>query len=291
MNDVAVRQSGFIASLIPRPSTLRKYFRIFRASLTERFAYRGDFFLSTFLRFLPMLTTILLWTAVFEGAKAAGRTELGGYTYEDTISYLLLVHITRMFSSMPGLPGGIARDIRDGTLKKYLVQPLDLLGYLISYRVAHKVAYIATSILPYGVLFAMCHSFFQHLPDLPTFLGYLASLLLAFCVGFFFESCIGMIGFWMLEVSSILYVIMTLSYFVSGQMFPLALLPGFWPSLLKSLPTYYAAGFSADVFIGKVSGPDLVRGLALEAAWAIGLMFLARLLYRVGLRRYSAYGG
>ena len=58
------------------------------------------------------------------------------------IAYLLLVHISRMFSSMPGLASGIAREIREGTLKKYLIQPLDLLGYLISYRAAHKMTYI-----------------------------------------------------------------------------------------------------------------------------------------------------
>ena len=46
---------------------------------------------------------------------------------------------------MPGLAGGIARDIRDGSLKKYLIQPLDMIGYLVSYRAAHKLAYIATS--------------------------------------------------------------------------------------------------------------------------------------------------
>ena len=31
-------------------------------------AYRGDFLLGTILRFLPMVTTILLWQAVYAGA-------------------------------------------------------------------------------------------------------------------------------------------------------------------------------------------------------------------------------
>ena len=31
---------------------------------------------------------------------------------------------------MPGLAGGIARDIREGTLKRYLIQPVDMIGYL-----------------------------------------------------------------------------------------------------------------------------------------------------------------
>jgi len=272
-------------------SSVRKYARIFRVSLTERFAYRGDFFLGTFLRFLPMLTTILLWTAVYHGAEKSGRDELGGFKYREMIAYLLLVHVSRMFSSMPGLAAGIARDIRDGSLKKYLVQPLDLLGYLLAYRVAHKCAYIVTSVLPYAALFGICYSFFDGLPDPLTFLGYLTSLLLAFLVGYHFEACIGMIGFWFLQVSSVLYVVTTLNYFVSGHMFPIDLLGEPWVTILKFLPTQYMAYFPAAVFLGKIHGTELLWGLAMEAAWCVGLMLLARLLYRVGLKHYSAFGG
>jgi viologen exporter family transport system permease protein len=285
--------AGFSDSTLnPSTSVLRKYGRIFRVSLIERLHYRGDFFFSTILRFLPMLTTILLWRAVYIGAnETAGATTLAGYGYHDMVAYLLLVHISRMFSSMPGLAGGIARDIRDGSLKKYLIQPLDMIGYLLSYRMAHKAAYIVTSFLPYAALFAACWTYFDHLPDGPTIAAYIVSLLLAFLVGFHFEACVGMVGFWLLEVSSLLYVIMTLNYFVSGHMFPLDLLPPTWTAVLKALPTQYMAYFPAAVFLGKVQGEELIWGLLMEAGWALGLMLLARMLYRIGLRRYSAYGG
>src|SRR5438105_650575 len=145
---------------------VRKYLKILRVSLIERLAYRSDFFLSTFLRFLPMATTILLWEAIYAGA---GGGELSGFSRLEMIAYLLLVHISRMFSSMPGLAPGIARDIRDGTLKKYLIQPLDMVGYLLAYRCAHKVAYIVTSALPYAGIFALFSSYFDRLPDWPAF--------------------------------------------------------------------------------------------------------------------------
>src|SRR5262249_16303457 len=150
--------------------------------------------------------------------------------------YLLLVHISRMFSSMPGLAGGIARDIREGTLKKYLIQPLDMIGYLLSYRAAHKVAYIVTSFLPYALLFFLCRNFFDGFPDPLTMAAYVVSLLLAFVTGFFFEATIGMVGFWFLEVTSLLYVVNTLNFFVSGHMFPLDLLPAGWAAFFKALP-------------------------------------------------------
>src|SRR3954454_214965 len=168
----------------------RKYVRIFRVSLIERLTYRGDFLLGTVLRFLPMVTTILLWNAIYKGADS---TRLADYSYDEMISYLLLIHISRMFSSMPGLAGGISRDIRDGSLKKYLIQPLDMIGYLLAYRAAHKCAYIAPSFLPYAGLFAVCSGYFDTFPDPLTLLGYVAALLLGFLIGFFFEACIGMI--------------------------------------------------------------------------------------------------
>jgi ABC-2 type transport system permease protein len=280
----------------PRPAAralraVRKYTNIFRVSLVERMAYRGDFLLGTVLRFLPMVTTILLWRAVFAGTD---RRQMAGFDEREMIAYLLLIHISRMFSSMPGLAPGIARDVREGTLKKYLIQPLDMIGYLLSYRAAHKVAYIVTSFLPYAGLFFLCRGYFDGLPGPAVLAAYFVSLLLAFLIGFFFETCLGMVGFWFLEVSSLLWVVNTLNYFVSGQMFPLDLLAErapFWAWLLKNLPFQYLAYFPAVVFLGKVRGAELAQGLAVEAGWAVLLIVLSRWLFERGLRRYSAYGG
>ena len=65
----------------------------------------------------------------------------------------------------------------------------------------------------------------------------------------------------------------------------------FFAALLKALPFQYLAYFPAAVFLGKVHGPALVYGLLGEAGWAAGFVVLSRVLYRLGLRRYSAYGG
>src|SRR5476649_2331573 len=140
--------------------SVRKYLKILRISLVERLAYRADFFLTTFFRFLPLITTFLLWEAIYEGRGSQGK-EIAGFTRDKMIAYLLLVQVSRMFSSMPGLATGIARDIRDGNLKKYLLQPIDMLWYLLSYRGAHKLAYIATTALPYALLFFLFRDVFE----------------------------------------------------------------------------------------------------------------------------------
>jgi ABC-2 type transport system permease protein len=274
-----------------RRSRIAKYLAIFRVSLSERMTYRGDFLLATIFRFLPMLTTILLWQAIYAGS---GQDELSGFRFREMIAYLLLTHISRMFSSMPNLAAGIAREVREGTLKRYLLQPMDMIGYLLAYRVAHKVAYIVTSFIPYALLFLVCQlslGIFDKVPDATTLAAYALSLILSFLVGFFFEATVGMVGFWFLEVTSLLYIVMTLNFFISGQMLPLDLLPDPWFTLLKWLPFQYMAYFPAVVFLGKVQRADLPWLLLGELLWAVAFMVLARVLFRLGLRRYSAFGG
>jgi len=275
-----------------RRSSWSKYLSIFSVSLKERMTYRGDFLIGTILRFLPMVTTILLWQAIYAGS---GQTRLGSstikYNYNEMIAYLLLTNISRMFSSMPGLAGGIAREIREGTMKRYLIQPIDMIGYLLVYRVAHKVTYIIMSFIPYTLLFYLCSGFFQGWPDALTMGAFALSLILSFLVGFFFEASVGMVGFWFLEVTSLLYIVMTLNFFISGHMLPLDLLPEPWAGLLKVLPFQYMAYFPAAVFLGKVKGVTLLLHLLGELFWAVFFVALARGLFRLGLRRYSAFGG
>ncbi len=49
---------------------------------------------------------------------------------------------------------------------------------------------------------------------------------MAFLLGFFLEATIGMIGFWFLEVSSLLFVYMLFNFFLRGHMFPIDMLDG-----------------------------------------------------------------
>jgi ABC-2 type transport system permease protein len=289
MEEILRTRIAYNRGMVTAAVSLNKYLKILRISLVERLTYRADFFVATLFRFLPLVTSFLLWESIY--ANKPDDAEISGFTRDNMMAYLLLVQISRMFSSMPGLAGGIARDIREGTLKKYLLQPIDMVAYLLAYRGAHKIAYIVTSALPYGILFVWFYNVFPPPPDALIWLAYGLSLAMGFLLGFFFEASIGMIGFWLLEVTSFLYIINTLTFFVSGHMFPLDFLPASAVSVLKVLPFQYLAYYPAMIYLGKIEGAELAQGLLVQAAWVLGLIVLSRFLYHRGLRHYSAYGG
>ena len=268
------------------------WWTVLRISLEERLVYRGDFALGTLMRFLPIVTQIFLWGAVFAGVGAGSSSRIGiGYTYREIIAYYLLTMISRAFSSMPGLASGIARDIRDGTVKKYLIQPIDMLGFLFLYRLAHKAVYYGVALGPFVLVFYLCRGYFDGWPDAWTLVAFVLSLFMAFLLGFLLEASIGLIGFWFLEVSSLLFVYMLFNFFCSGHMFPIDMLPGGWGVLVKALPLQYLAYFPSAVFLGKISGWALVRGLLIEFGWILFFLATARLAFARGVRHYSGFGG
>ena len=93
--------------------------------------------------------------------SAAGPDgDIAGFRYGDMVAYYLLVIISRAFSSMPGLTSGIANQIRNGEIKKFLIQPVDMQGCLLMQRIAHKLVYYLIATLPFALVFFLCRDFF-----------------------------------------------------------------------------------------------------------------------------------
>jgi ABC-2 type transport system permease protein len=267
---------------------MNKYLVVFRVALTERLVYRADFFISTFLRFIPIITTILLWSAIYDGSQ---KIELGGLMYEQMVAYYLFLMISRAFGSMPRLATDIATDIRDGNLRKYLLQPIDYLAYNIALRMAHKLVYFVMAAAPYALVFWLCRRFLPGWPTGSMLLLSIASLALAFLIGFMFNCLIGLMGFWFLEVASFIHVVMVVQYFLSGHMFPLSLLPDGLQQIVIHLPFAYETYHPTLMLLQRLDINEALRVIGMQMLWVLVLGLAARVAWNRGLRRYAAFGG
>jgi ABC-2 type transport system permease protein len=110
-------------------------------------------------------------------------------------------------------------------------------------------------------------------------------------IQFFIAYALAMLAFWILEVSTVVFILYSFEYFLSGQLFPLDLLPAWLQGFVKWSPFTYELYFPVQVYLERVKGADLATGLAIQAMW-VGITFIvAKGLWHLGVRKYQAVGG
>jgi len=187
-------------------------------------AYRSNYIIGVVFRFLPLVTTIFLWYAIYQTRKTGGASPIiRGMSYEDMVAYYALMYIARGFSSMPGTMRDISVDIKDGLLNRYLTRPMDYLWYQVMYRLAHKVVFWYVALFTFPPCLYLMRHYFTHIPTPWEWVAFVVSLFIAFWIGMLFCFIIGSLAFWFLEISTFLFVVMTIEFFLSGHLIPLNL--------------------------------------------------------------------
>ncbi|MFM7834526.1 MAG: ABC-2 family transporter protein, partial [Planctomycetaceae bacterium] len=90
--------------------------------------------------------------------------------------------------------------------------------------------------------------------------------------------------------SSLIFIYMMLSYFLSGHMIPLEYLSG-WLPFVDLLPFRFLAYTPAAILLGRIPASALTGELLLQLGWIVFLLALNRLTFSLGVRRYSSWGG
>jgi ABC-2 type transport system permease protein len=271
-----------------RGSGWKKYWTVLSTRTQEDMAYRVNYVLGALFRFLPLVTTIFLWKAVF---STSGTSTIQGMGYGDLVAYYALMFVARGFSSMPGMTRDISIDIKDGLLNKYLIKPMSYLWYQVMYRLAHKVVFWMAAVVTFPPIFWFLRDYFVHRPTVLEWAAFLFSLLIAFWVGVLFSFLVGLLAFWFLEISTFLFVIMTIEFFLSGHMIPLNLLPSSLQPFLRLMPFGYEGYWPCMILLGKVSPAEMPQVLGVGVIWALLFYVLSLWVWKAGLKRYSAVGG
>jgi ABC-2 type transport system permease protein len=266
---------------------LAKYAKVFDIGLQNTFVYRWNFLLRSLFGLVPLAGSILIWRAIF---KERG-SDVAGYDYHAMVWYFLLILLVDNLITPTEDEWQIAADIREGQINAFLVKPVDYLGYRFSLFASYRLLYTVMTLAPLVALFWFFRNF-ATLPASPlTWLLTAISLAMAGLIQFFVAYSLAMLAFWILEISTIVFILYSFEYFLSGQIFPLDIMPAWLQSTLRILPFSYELFFPVSIFLEKATGTRLWSGLAIQTGWLLIAWLAARTMFSRGVRRYQAVGG
>jgi viologen exporter family transport system permease protein len=266
---------------------IEKYVSVFNIGLQNTFVYRWNYFLRALFGLIPLAGTVFLWSAVF---KERGGS-LHGYDYRSMIYYYLLTLLVSNLVTPTEDEWQIAADIREGQINALLTKPMSYLAYRFSIFWSGRLVYTLVTLPPIALIFVYFRDYIALPHDPLVYVLATISMLMAALIQFFITYSLAMFAFWILEISTIVFIVYSFEYFLGGQMFPIDIMPNTVQAVMKWLPFYYELFCPVAIFLGRLQGTDLVQALAIQTGWLLLAGAWARAMWKRGLGHYQAVGG
>jgi len=266
---------------------MTKYWHIINIGMQNTLVYRMNFLFRSVFALVPLFATISLWRAIYGGKEG----DVGGYTLAQMTSYYLVVTIVDALTAVTEDDWQIAADIKDGNISQFLLKPIDYLYYRLCLYGAGRLVFTVCAFLPVAIFLFIQRANFVLPQDFATIGWFALSLVLTALLQFFMSFTMALLAFWVLEVSTFIFILYAFEYIASGHLFPLDILPPGVLSILNLTPFPYQLFFPVNIYLGRVSGAELYTGLFIQACWVIATYLLARFVWSRGIKKYSAVGG
>jgi ABC-2 type transport system permease protein len=258
--------------------------------------YRG-YFRITIVRYLAYRVELVIWLTsmilqpvvfmcVWRAATHTGET-INGYSRADIATYFILVMLIN-HATMAWVMWEWDGRVRNGELSYLLLRPHHVFHRDVGENISFK-----TATLPVMLLTA----FFLVLTTKPSIhvtalhvIAFVPAMLFAYALRFTVDWVTALGSFFTTRVDAlnVFYFFMLLLF--SGQMAPLPFLPTSLRIIATFLPFRWMLDFPVRLMMGRLTPHEIVTGLFMQALWVGIAGTICSLVWRKGVRGYTAVG-
>ena len=261
----------------------RFYLQQFKTTFATMVQYRASLFIWMIGHVLEPLVYLVVWTVVAEG----GGGRAGDYTTAQFAGYFIVLMLVENVS-YTWIMYEYDYRIREGLLSAALLRPLHPIHADMADNMSSKAITLPFMMVVAAVLVAIFHPVMS--PHLWALAAALPALALAFLLRFLLEWTLAQAAFWTTRVSAINQSYFVLVLFLSGQVAPLTLFPHALQVLAAILPFRWMLGFPVELLLGRLTPVEALTGLGVQLVWVAIAYVLMRVVWRAGIRLYSAVG-
>ena len=259
----------------------RAYPALLRAGFASAVAYRAEFLIWMFSTNMPLIM-LALWAAV------ARSGPVGAYSQRGFAAYYLCTLLVRLLTGS-WVVWELTMEIRQGVLAMRLLRPIHpLIAYsaenLAAVPLRGMVALPVVCILLWAARGQLGHDPLLWIMLPPALFG-------AWLLTFLVMALIGTLALYFESAASIFEAWLGVSAVLSGYLVPLDLFPQAVQRIALLLPFRFLLSFPVELMLGKHTPQHALALLGAQWLYLAAALLATNLVWRAGLRRYSAYGG
>ncbi|MDQ0090318.1 ABC-2 type transport system permease protein [Paenibacillus anaericanus] len=265
-------------------SSFKKYRSISNRSLQKVLAYRTSYIINLAANFVNLLAIYFLWQGIY-----GGREELGGYTWDQMKTYLLITFLANSVLSWYS-ETAISGKILDGSVAADLLKPID-------FQSARFAETLGSSLLEGGMSAVIIGAFILFTPgiNLPhsplIWVFFVLSLFAAMVVKFGIVYLAALLCFWSTGSLGIVWARIAITNLLSGALVPLVFFPGWLEKLAMVLPFQSIIHTPTVIFLQQVGALDMVKMIGVQCFWGVALWIAGKLMWNWAVRQVTIHGG
>ena len=209
---------------------------------------------------------------------------------KEVVSYYFVILIVKNITTTNSIIR-FSDDIRLGELNKYLLKPYNYCFYNLMADLPERIVFIVMNFIPLILIYTFLHNYINLDLSLIKVFFFIIFLILGYLINFFIDFLIGLYSFYFSKVSSLYTSIKVLRNLSAGNIFPLLMLPAKIFLTLQFLPFMYTSYVPTMLLLEKTSFDMILKNLFISIAWLSVLCLFSAILWKSGMKRYSAYGG
>ncbi len=200
--------------------------------------------------------------------------------------YFLAAFIIRQFTVV-WVIWEFEKEVIEGKLSYHLLQPMDPVWHHVASHIGERFARLPFIFLLMILFFILYPQSFW-IPSLSNMILFIIVSILVFTLRFLIQYTFAMISFFSERAYAIEQFWLLFYLFLSGIIAPLDLFPPLIKQIVLWTPFPYMIYFPCAILIGKKV--DLLPSLLIIFAWMIIFFILNRLLWKLGIKKYSGMG-
>ncbi|EKQ54473.1 MULTISPECIES: ABC-2 family transporter protein [unclassified Clostridium] len=264
-----------------------KYIEVMKINIQISFAYKWNLILSSLMDVFRVVAEIVFWKILFDSTS---NNLINDYDLNSIITYYIFMFIIGTVMNVSNIGNKIANDIKDGTLNNLITRPINYIGYYFSETISHKFVQSLIASITFIPMFIAQVSNLSFGISFEQLLFFPLILLLALLLNFFINIIISLLVFWVIEVTSFFFLKDILLDFLSGRAFPIDLLPKSILNVFGMLPFMYCTYFPITILTKEITNEAFFKGLLVQIIWTAFLYIAIKVLWRLGIKKYSGTG-
>lgn len=263
----------------------KKYLAVYYLTWKQVTDYRFEFIAEMVCTFIPVIALYYLWSNIY-----SVETSIRGMSFKEMILYIVLARFITMIIT-PDFIFETMEDIQSGEIQHFICKPINYIRYsFVKYAAGKSEGTLFCAVI-YIVVLGVLFKGEIYTGSGISILLFGIEVLFAMILYFQIAMTIGLLSFWIYEISSWYYTVTFTLEFLAGGLFPLTLLPDNIRHICTYLPFQYMVYYPVETLLVGNNLSEIKLYFAITLTWIVGLGILLEILWKKGINHYELIGG